>query len=226
MLRTVFTVAAGLALASVPAAAAQKPPPKPPKSGAAITLDAKPTIVVFSTPTTLSGRLTGGNDTGVTVRLEQDASRPYGDTYRSTGVTTTTAASGAYSFTLKPPLNTQYRVVAQASPGVVSAPKLINVRTRIGLRLSDSTPRRGTLVQFAGSVYPAHDGRLALIQRRSSTGRFVTVSRTALRDAGDARSSYSRRLRVFSDAVYRVKLPGDADHVNGFSTLRTLNVGG
>ena len=85
---------------------------------------------------------------------------------------------------------------------------------------------RPALVQFAGSVFPAHDGRLALIQRRSSTGRFVTVARTALRDAGDARSSYSRRLRISSDAVYRVKLPGDADHINGFSRLRTVNVGG
>jgi hypothetical protein len=226
MPRRVIPVAAGLALAFVPAAAAQKPAPKPPKGGAAITLDAKPAIVVYSTPTTLSGRLTGGNDTGVTIRLEQDSSRPYGDNYRPTGVTTTTAASGAYSFTLTPQLNTQYRVVAQASPGVTSPPKLINVRTRIGLRLSDSTPRRGALVQFAGSVFPAHDGRLALIQRRSSTGRFVTVARTALRDAGDARSSYSRRLRISSDAVYRVKLPGDADHINGFSRLRTVNVGG
>lgn len=218
--------AAALALAFVPAAAAQKPAPKPPKGGAAITLDAKPAIVVYASPTTLSGRLSGGTIAGVTVRLEQDSSRPYGDSYQSAGVTTTTANNGAYSFTLKPLLNTQYRVVAQASPGVSSPPKLVLVRMLVGLKLSDSTPRRGSLVRFSGSVFPAHDGRLALIQKRSSTGRFVTVARTALRDAGDARSSYSRRLRVSSDGVYRVKVSGDSDHANGFSRLRTLNVGG
>jgi hypothetical protein len=217
---------AALALAVVPAAAAQKPAPKPPKGGAAVTLDAKPAIVVYSSSTALSGRLSGGAIAGVTVRLEQDASRPYGDAYARAGVTTTTAANGSYSFTVKPPSNTQYRVVAQATPAVTSAPKLVVVRMRVGLSVSDSTPRRGSLVRFFGSVLPAHDGRPALLQKRSSTGRFVTVARTTLRDAGDVRSSYSRRLRVVSDGVYRVKAPGDNDHVNGFSRLRSLNVGG
>ena len=223
--KVLFSVAA-LTLVAVPAAVAQKPAPKPPKQDAAVTLDAKPAIVVHGSSTTLSGRLAGGATAGVTVRLEQDAARPYGDAYGPAGVTATTASNGSYSFSVKPPLNTQYRVVAQASPGVTSAPKLVVVRMRVGLTVSDSTPRRGSLVRFSGSVLPAHDGRLALLQKRSSTGRFVTLARTTLRDAGDARSSYSRRLRVSSDGVFRVKVSGDADHVNGFSRLRTLDAGG
>jgi hypothetical protein len=220
-----------LALAVAPAAAAKPTPPANPpgqaKPGAAaITLDAKPAIVVFSGATTLSGRLSGAKAYSVAVRLEQDDSRPYGDAYKATGKTATVANNGNYAFTVKPLVNTQYRVVAQDSPPVTSAPKLVLVRTLVGLNLSDSTPARGALVRFHGTVYPAHDGRAVLIQKRSPTGRFVTVGRTTLRDAGTAKSSYSRRLRVFRDGAYRVKVSGDADHVNGYSRVRTINVHG
>lgn len=217
-----------LAIALVPAgtAAAQKPPkpPKPAPGSTALTFDAKPTTIVFGSPTALSGRLSS-NTAGVTVRLEEDNTRPYGDSYKFTGKTTTTANNGSYAFSVKPSQNTQYRAVAQASPPVTSAPKLVLVRYLVGLRISDSTPRRGSLVRFSGSVFPAHDGRSVSIQKRSPTGRFVTVSRTTLRDAGTVKSVYSKRIRIFSGGVYRVKIVGDGDHINGFSRLRTITVG-
>jgi hypothetical protein len=31
---------------------------------------------------------------------------------------------------------------------------------------------------------------------------------------------------VFRDGVYRVKVAGDGDHINGFSRLRSINVPG
>lgn len=218
-------LALGLALVPV-ASAAKKAPAKPPAGGAGITLTAKPSIVVYSGVSTLSGRLGGAGAGGVNVRLEQDATRPYGDAYRPAGRVATTANNGSYSIAVKPLVNVQYRVVAQASPPVTSAPKLVLVRPLVGFKLSDSTPRRGSLVRFSGSVFPAHDGRPALVQKRSPSGRFVTVARTSLRDAGAARSSYSRRVRVRSDGVFRVKVPSDADHVNGFSRMRRIDVGG
>ena len=194
-------------------------------------LDAKPTIVVFGSPTTLSGRLSGGTVSGVTVRLEVDDTRPYGDGYKpattpsGARITTTSDKSGRFSFTLKPLVNSQYRAVAQTSPNVTSAPRLVLVRSHVGLILSDSTPNAGSLVRFRGTVRPQHDGAIAYIQRRSSTGRWVTVARTRLRDAGSVYSRYSRRIRIRSDASYRVKVAGDADHVNGFSRVRRVNVG-
>lgn len=215
---------AGLALAFVPAAAAQNNNGPKPKDSA-VTLAANPTSIVFSGATSLTGRVSGGGAGGVTIRFEEDASRPYGDSYKPSAATATTDPSGKYTVAVKPLQNTQYRATAQASPPVTSAPKLVLVRKRVGLKLSDSTPARGTLVTFSGSVYPAHDGLAAHIQKRASTGRFVTVVRTTLRDAGDARSSYSRRLRV-RDGVYRVKVIGDSDHINGFSQARTINVAG
>lgn len=223
-----FALAALVALPAVAPGQGQKPPkPQRPPGQGALTLDAKPTTIVFGEATAIEGRLSGtSNDAGTTVRLEADTTRPYGDKYDDTGLTTRTEPNGRYAFSVKPALNTQYRAVAQASPPVTSNPRLVVVRTKVGLIVSDTTPRRGRRVRFRGTVAPAHDGGTALIQRRTSTGAFATVARTTLVDAGDAVSRYSRRVRIRRDGVYRVKVPGDTDHVNGFSRLRTLDVHG
>ncbi len=215
-----------LVLAVAPVTLAQQPDNKPPQSAGAttVTMNAKPAIVVYLAATTLSGRLSD-NKAGVTVRLEQDTFSPLGDSFAATGPTAMTTNSGRYSLTVKPTGTTLYRVVAQASPSVASAAKLVKVRMRVGLSVSDLTPARGSLVRFSGSVSPNHDGRTVSIQKRSSTGRFATVSRTTLR-SGATKSTYSRRVRVSRGGVYRVKILGDGDHASGFSGLRTLNVGG
>jgi len=226
MSRTTIVVLMSVALlaaASVSVAGAQKPA-KPPKTQT-VSLDAKPAIVVFGSTSTLSGAVTGPRTSGVTIRLDSDDTRPYGDSYKPTGRTTVTAVNGGYSFAVKPGVNTQYRVVAQTSPNVTSAPKLVLVRIKVGLKVSDSTPRAGSRVLFSGSVFPAHDGRTALIQKRTPTGRWVTVASTTLKDAGTTRSSYARRIRVSRDGTYRVQVGGDGDHVNGFSRSRRLDVG-
>lgn len=222
-LRPTLTLAALAGLALVPAATAQKPP-KPAPGTYAISLDAKPDPVVFTKPTTLSGRLAGPTTAGVAMRLQQDTTLPLGDKFEDAGQSTTTATNGAFSFVVKPAVNTQYRVVAKTTPDTTSAATLVSVRPLVGLKLSTSTPTAGARVRFSGSVLPAHDGSTVSIQRRSSTGGWVTVAKTTLKDAGDTRSAYARRLRVKRDGVYRVKLPGHADHVNGYSAKRTIDV--
>ncbi len=162
-----------LALALSPAAMAAKPPakpPKPPTGTTAITIAAKPSIIVFSGATTLSGRLSGGAS-GVAVRLEQDDSRPYGDSYKPTAAATTTANNGAYAFTVKPLLNTQYRVVAQTSPPVTSPASLVRVRlARRHQRLRHlARSRQPRDLQGVGHPRPRRAHRRdpeALVQRR------------------------------------------------------------
>jgi len=219
-----------LALAFAPAATAQKPkaPPTPvtPPAGPSITLDAKPSIIIFSGVTTLSGRLGGPKAGSVGLRLFRDTTRPYGDSYRFAGKTATTDRNGRYSFAVKPLVNTSYRVVASTTPPVTSPARLVLVRIKVGIRVSDRTPRRGSLVRFYGSVFPAHDGRTVSIQRRTRSGSFRTVVRTRLRDAGTTKSTYSRRLRIYRDGVYRVKVAADGDHANGLSSLKSIDVHG
>ena len=218
-MKRLLTLAALLALVAVPAAAAPKPP-KPKPGTPAITIDARPNPVVFSSPVALTGRLSGGSVGNIAVKLQKDDTRPYGDAYQDAGLSTPTKSNGNYTFSVKPGRNTQYRVVAATTPATTSPGRLVLVRPRVGLRTAAAST---TKVRFSGSVYPALDGRAVLIQRRSPSGRFVTVARTTLRDAGTLRSSYAKSVTVSRDGVYRTKVPGDTRHVNGFSTLRTVS---
>jgi hypothetical protein len=219
---TRFLIAAVIATAAVvPAAWGQRPDRQQQRPGVSA-LDARPNPVVFNGPVTLSGRLTGRGSSGARVELQADTTRPFGDRYQDVAQATS-ENNGRFSFTVRPTQNTQYRVIGRTSPPVTSAGRLVLVRPRVGLRVSDRTPRAGALVRFFGSVFPQKDGRPALVQRRSASGRWVTVARTTLRDAGDARSAYSRRVRVRRDGRYRVKVVGDLTHVNGFSREITLD---
>jgi plastocyanin len=116
---------------------------------------------------------------------------------------------------------------AATTPGETSpappsvAPQPMNVT----LRVDDRRPSRGQRVRFLGSVRPQHDGRVVQLQRRRRGGRYRTIARTRLRDAGDARSTYSRRLRVFRDGVYRARVAADGDHLTGISQPRRVDVG-
>jgi hypothetical protein len=101
---------------------------------------------------------------------------------------------------------------------------LVRSRLRVGIRLSDSTPRRGQRVRFFGSVAPKHNGHRVYIQRKRADGRWVTIARTLTRASTGNRSRYSRRVRIFRTTLYRVKVRGHADHSTGFSRARSLRV--
>src|ERR1044072_5136001 len=114
--------ALALALVFVPVAVAQnpkKPAPPTPVTPAttALTLDAKPTTIVYANVTTLSGRLSGrGTVRNVVLRVWHDATAPSGDSYTRTSTTVTTTNNGRYSLTAKPLVNTQYRVLTNVAP--------------------------------------------------------------------------------------------------------------
>jgi hypothetical protein len=214
------TLAVALSLPLV-AGASHVPGHNPPQGGQ-LSIRASSDPVTFGRSTVISGRLAGNINVGVVVELQENPF-PFSGGFRTTA-TTTTNARGEYSFTVRPNRNTRYRVVARSVPPETSGELLVEVRVRVGLRVSDSTPARGQLVRFSGGVAPEHDGRIVYIQRRTSTGSYVTVARTRLRDAGTERSVYSRRLRVFRDGVFRARVLGHDDHATGTSRRRGLDV--
>jgi hypothetical protein len=174
--------------------------------------------ITFGGSTAISGKLTGPDKSGTSAELEADAF-PYADNDFAGVATTTSDANGDYSFTQQPQMNTRYRVVAKASPPVTSSIVTVLVRLHVTRIVSDSTPRAGRRIRFSGTVCPEHDGAIAAVQRRTSSGAFRRVATTKLRDVpGTTCSSYSRRVRIRRDGTYRVKVKsGDADHANGFS---------
>jgi hypothetical protein len=202
----------------VPAAAVQAAKPAP----ATLTLGASPTTVTFGKPTTLSGKLTGGKAVaGQTIQVQADTA-PFEGKYANVA-TATTDAAGNWTATNAPTALTRYR----AKAGNTTSPTAdVAVRLRVGIGVSDRTPKRGSRVRFSGRVAPAHDGAQVRIQRRTATG-WTTVARTTLADAGTEVSKYSKRVRVRRSGTYRVRvLSGDTDHLAGTSPRRRLTVSG
>lgn len=214
--------AAAMSAGVAGSAVAAKPAPN---QNQTLTITASPNPVVYSRTAVLAGRLSGSANAGVNVTLQ---SNPYPFTGFKPAATVTTDSTGHYAFTVRPGLNTRYRASAATKPGpnTTSTEVLEQVRTRVTLGLSTYHPRRGQVVRFSGSVYPAHDGGLVAIQRRLSTGAYSTITRVRLAHViGANRSSYSKRLRVYRTGTFRVVLGSHADHARGVSSTRTARVG-
>ena len=201
------------------AAASHKPGHTPgPGTGESLTIVVEPNPVVYGSPVTIDGRLTSADRANKNLILEGDPF-PYENDFSNVG-TATTGASGNYSLTQTPGVNTRYRV---RHGNVLSPVVTVLVRMRIGLRVSDRTPSRGERVRFFGRVCPEHVGALVRVQRRIS-GRWVTLRRTRTDEAARC-SSYSRRVRIGGDGLYRTVVAGDGDHARGISRPRFLDVG-
>jgi Copper binding proteins, plastocyanin/azurin family len=108
-----------------------------------------------------------------------------------------------------------------APPGAPGGGK---ASSKVTLQVSDRTPTRGARVRFFGTVRPAQDGRLVQLQRRTGGGSYRTVAKIKLTDAGASRSKFSKRLRVFKDAVFRARLTADKAHAASTSRTKRVNV--
>lgn len=215
------------ALAMTPVAAEAAKPPKPPATqppatqppagGGKLTLAATPNPIKYGSLVTLSGRLNGANNGGQAVSLQSD---PFPFATFKNVATATTNATGDYSLTQKPLVNTHYQTTQGGNASGIVA---VLVRPRVSLRLTDYTPKSGQLVRFSGRVCPQHDGSTLLIQRHYSTG-YRTVRKTTLRDIpGSTCSSYKRTFRIYRDGRYHTAIARHGDHFTGVSAPRVVN---
>ena len=169
----------------------------------------------------ISGRLTANTLAGVSVTLK---AAPYPYTSFVQVATATTDVLGVYHFAQSPKLNTEYRVMAKSKAQATSTTLLVFVGTRVSLHVSTTTPAVGARVRFSGSVTPARDGQVVLIQRRSHTGTFVTVATATLLHTSTGASIYRKALRIKASGTYRVVKSHDADYAIGVSGLRRITV--
>jgi hypothetical protein len=209
-------VLAVTALVAPVAASAAKPPKPPGQQG--VTLKPAASLITFS-HTVVSTASVKGVKAGVNVTLQR---RPSTSSTWSDVETKPTDPQGNAAFTTRPRVNTWYRAIARTTPEQASAESLVQVAPLVGFRVSDTTPRAGQRVRFAGTVRPRHNGRRVSIQRKSSTGTWVTVKRVRLRAATSKYSKYATRVRVRRTGTYRVRLAPHADHAEGLSRERTL----
>jgi hypothetical protein len=185
---------------------------------AGVSIAASPGTITFGDGVTLSGHVLAPRPSHPTVTLQAapSAGGPWADV-----ASTTAASSGAYSFRPSPGSNTYYRAL---SDGATSAPVLVWVRFRIGLRVSRLRPPPGGWVWFHGQAAPAHGGLRALVQWLGPRGRWHTVKVTRLRRAGAGFSAYRVRVRIERTGRYRVVVGPDSDHARGWSRSARIRV--
>jgi hypothetical protein len=225
MRRAISIVA--LAAASL-AIAAQAPavgkPPKPGKPGkpgmSSATITASPATVLFGSPTTLAGQLSGTKASGAAVTLQAE---PFGTKTFTKVATVTANSAGHYSFSVTPNLNTMYRVMARTAPAATSASVLVDVQVRVTLGVSTHTPKSGSKVTFAGFVTPAYNGSVVLVQRKTKTGWHKIASAT-LFAATLSRSHYSKGVRITKSGKYRVRFVPPPGRLANNSPVRKLIV--
>jgi hypothetical protein len=231
-LAAIVIAMAGIAVAAgsprATAAAKVKPPKPPPAAQNKVTITSTPVAVTFGGASTVTGQVSGPGNGGVKVTLEQSP-YPYTGGFKPTGSTTTTTATGGFSLAVTPSVSSHYVVAVKTKPAVTSPQTAVAVRVKVSLGLSTMTPRRGQRVRFSGTVSPAHNGKTAQIQKRTSTGAWKTVASATLVTAapvnGVALSQYSKQLRTSRTATYRVQVnPADGDHATGTSSTRRVRV--
>ena len=219
MVRRVSLLATISALVLVAPVAGQAA--KPGKPGpSSVTITAAPNPTFYGNPVAISGRLTANTLAGVSVTLKA-APYPY---LLCAGGDRDDRGPGRYHFAQSPKLNTEYRVMAKSKAQATRTTLLVFVRTRVSLHVSTTTPAVGARVRFSGSVTPARDGQVVLIQRRSHTGTFVTVATATLLHTSTGASIYRKALRIKASGTYRVVKSHDADYAIGVSGLRRITV--
>src|SRR3954451_12338120 len=215
MKRSILTTAALVVLSVVAltsAGEAAKPAP------GTLTIAADHANVKFGAGVTLSGKLSGSNVSGRSVRVEQDV-YPLG-AFANAG-SATTNATGDWSLAVKPTANTRYR----ASAGKTDSPTVdVMVRPAISLRLSDRTPKRGRRVRFSGKLCPDHDSVAIELQRKTSSGWKKIASPVLADIPGGTCSNYSVAKRVRRSGSYPAHFNRDADHAAGNSPRRRATV--
>jgi len=164
----------------------------------------------FGQSVTISGALTGGANTSVTLFARDEwrgRLRPI--------ATGTTDATGAYAFTQSPPRNTVYQVRVTSDPHQRTARLFQGVRDVVSIAASTTTATVGDVVTFSGTVQPSKSGHAILLLRLDG-GVWRTVAVTRIGDG----SAYSIpfTLAAAGTAQYRTLVPGGPVNQRGLSS--------
>lgn len=186
-------------------------------------ITANPNPVVFGSPVTVAGTLTGTGNANKRLQL-QARGFPYTSEFGNVGNPVVSDAAGNFSIPLLPPgANTQYRVVTVDKPTVTSPVVSLGVAVRVGSNVSKKIVKRGRKVRFFGTFRPARSGSQFAIQKARRDGSWVNVAGGIARGGTADYTRFSKRVKVPRGGDYRVFISIiDGNYVSGIG--RTIRV--
>jgi hypothetical protein len=175
------------------------------KQPLALSLAGVPNPAPFGGPVTISGALTGTGAANREVVLQSNAF-PFTQGFVMAANPQITNAQGGFAWTfVSVPVTTQYRVYLAASPAVASPVLTLGVSYRVNLATHAHNVRRGSKINFSGTLQPGTSGVQMVIQRRRH-GTWTTVGSTLTRYAtGAPAAKFNRRVRIRRGGFYRVE---------------------
>ena len=187
-----------------------------------LSFTATPNPVVYAGLLSFTGALTGPDIAGKKVAL-QGKPFPFTGPFQQVGNTVLTSPQGTYGFVASASITSQFRVVNQSQPSVVSPVVTANVALATTVRVK-RLRRRSNRFRFSGRVTPARVGNAVLIQRRTRRG-WATVGFTLTRARTAAYSGFVKRLRLRRTDRYRVLVKtAGGDYSDGASRSRRIKM--
>jgi hypothetical protein len=163
---------------------------------------------------TVSGKLSGGTPSGVTVQLFQELA---GATKFTQVAQATTGSDGSYSIVAPGKVQTDRTWYVTAPGNLQSA--TISEQVAANVTLLVARARHSATVH--GSVTPSHAGQPVMVQRRVR-GKWVTIARPQLNDRSKFSVRYGHTPRV--KATLRAVLAADSNNMRSVSSTVTAVV--
>jgi|GEM_PF-384521 len=178
---------------------------------------ATPATVTYGSSVVISGSL---NVPGAAVGLSAKAA---GESDYTPVANTTASAQGSFSFSVRPALNTGYRVTFAGDQHWLEASVAVDVKVRPRIALT-ATPaefllHKQTVLQ--GAIAPVHAGATVVIQRQVK-GQW-TNWQTLVTDA-EGHFSFTWQPTSYGIRYFRAQIAADGEHAAGLSPSRRVVV--
>jgi len=179
------------------------------------------TSMVASTPTvtccaatTLSGVVSTAK-AGEPITI---LAREFGQLAAIVAGTTTTGADGEWSFKVRPSIETVFQAKTSTSTG---PPLTVRVHPRVGLGFQN---RVFSTKVTGGSGATSFAGKIVFFQRRTASGRWVTLQKVVLNVNSIARFSARLPRGVSFVRVYLTQAQAGAGYLDGVSHIRRFSL--
>ena len=209
--------------APAPAPAPAPPPPPPPAPIVTSIAASSSMTVVYPAVSTVRGRLTDDQGTGIAGQPVVVLTRPAGTTTWTTAGSATSAADGSVTWSGKA-VSTDWQLRYDGGPGLLAALGPVTsspVATSVSVTSSASKLTLGSFLTLSGTVAPVHAGQVVYADVLTATGWTAVTSGTLT-----STSSYKLRFKVGTKGAisYRVRKPADTDHAVGTSASVVVTV--
>ncbi|MFI5003842.1 MAG: fibronectin type III domain-containing protein [Solirubrobacterales bacterium] len=165
-----------------------------------LTATVTPGPMVFGSPLTLSGTLSGTGNTGVQVVVQANPF-PYDLGFHDITSPKLTDPAGRFSFPIADLLqSTRLRAATLTTPPTLSPVIVVPVAVRVSLHVRPAG-RRG-FVRLYGTVTPGKPGARVAFER-SDHGHYVVISGTRIRGRNKGVSRFSRTIALSRPDLYR-----------------------